>query len=29
MPIDLFAGIYVRDCEAAKGWNVGLLGAPR
>jgi catechol 2,3-dioxygenase-like lactoylglutathione lyase family enzyme len=27
MPIDLFAGIYVRDYEAAKGWYVRLLGS--
>lgn len=27
MPIDLYAGIYVRDYEAAKGWYARLLGS--
>lgn len=27
MPLDLFAGIYVRDYEAAKAWYTRLLGA--
>lgn len=27
MPVDLFAGIYVRDYEAAKAWYVRVLGA--
>lgn len=27
MPVDLFAGIYVRDYQAAKGWYVRLLGS--
>ncbi|MFD8495253.1 VOC family protein [Amycolatopsis sp. NPDC059657] len=27
MSIDLFAGIYVRDYEAAKAWYVRVLGA--
>jgi predicted enzyme related to lactoylglutathione lyase len=27
MPLDLFAGIYVRDYEAAKGWYERLLGS--
>ncbi|MBT2391063.1 MULTISPECIES: VOC family protein [Streptomyces] len=27
MPIDLFAGIYVSDYEAAKAWYVRVLGS--
>jgi catechol 2,3-dioxygenase-like lactoylglutathione lyase family enzyme len=27
MPVDLFAGIYVRDYGAAKAWYVRVLGA--
>ena len=27
MPLDLFAGIYVRDYEAAKAWYVRVLGS--
>jgi hypothetical protein len=27
MPIELFAGIYVRDYETAKGWYKRLLGS--
>ncbi len=27
MPLDLYAGIYVRDYEAARSWYVGLLGS--
>jgi predicted enzyme related to lactoylglutathione lyase len=27
MPLDLYAGIYVRDYEAAKAWYVRLLGS--
>lgn len=27
MPLDLFAGIYVRDYEAAKAWYERLLGS--
>lgn len=27
MPIDLYAGIYVRDIDAARGWYTRLLGA--
>jgi hypothetical protein len=27
VPLDLFAGIYVRDCAAAKEWYARLLGS--
>jgi hypothetical protein len=27
MPLDLFAGIHVRDCEAATAWYTQLLGS--